>query len=174
MGRVTPNKWARQASGGAASARNFRRSLARPSGRGLVFQAREAAIATLDAAEVHIGNQGAGQFPSLKHQVPDSLAQSLEKLKLVATQYLDLARVDEDATTFCQECGGDDPVSILRKLVYRDGHVLRLIGDEIKPGAAFRGSIKEVSANDEEPETPNGGAFHCRKASPTVYEISIC
>lgn len=123
----------------------------------LFFQAREAAIATLDAAEVHIGNQGAGQFLSLKHQVPDSLAQSLEKLKLVATQYLDLARVDEDATTFCQECGGDDPVSILRKLVYRDGHVLRLIGDEIKPGAAFRGSIKEVSANDEEPETPNGG-----------------
>ncbi|MBV2209614.1 MAG: hypothetical protein KUL77_08635, partial [Thermomonas sp.] len=41
----------------------------------LFFEAREAAIATLDAAEVHIGNQGAGQFLSLKHQVPDSLAQ---------------------------------------------------------------------------------------------------
>ena len=123
----------------------------------MFFEAREAAIATLDAAEVHIGNQGAGQFLSLKHQVPDSLAQSLEKLKFAATQYLDFASIDEDAKTFCQECGGDDPAGILRKLVYRDGHVLRLIGDEIKPGAAFRGSITEVSANDEDQETPKAG-----------------
>lgn len=123
----------------------------------LFFEAREAAIATLDAAEVHIGNQGAGQFLSLKHQVPDSLAQPLEKLKFAATQYLDFASIDEDAKTFCQECGGDDPAGILRKLVYRDGHVLRLIGDEIKPGAAFRGSITEVSANEEDQETPKAG-----------------
>lgn len=125
----------------------------------LFFEAREAAIATLDAAEVHIGNQGAGQFLSLKHQVPNSLAQPLENLKFAATQYLKFASVDEDAKTFCQECGGDDPASILRKLVYRDGHVLRLIGDEIKPGAAFRGSITEVSANEEDQETPQEGGI---------------
>lgn len=123
----------------------------------LFFVAREAAIATLDAVEIYIGNLGAGQFLSLKHQVPDSLAKPLEKLKFAATQYLDFASIDEDAKTFCQECGGDDPVSILRKLVYRDGHVLRLIGDEIKPGAAFRGSITEVSTNDEDQETPKAG-----------------
>lgn len=35
--------------------------------------------------------------------------------------------------------------------------MLRLIGDEIKPGAAFRGSITEVSANDEDQETPKAG-----------------
>lgn len=123
----------------------------------LFFEAREAAIAALDAAEAHIGNQGAGQFLSLKNQVPDPLAQPLEKLKFAAKKYLDFTSVDEDAKTFCRECVRDDPASILRKLVYRDGHVLRLIGDEIKPGAAFRGSITEVSANDEDQETPKAG-----------------
>lgn len=123
----------------------------------LFFEAREAAIATLDAAEVNIGNQSTGQFLSLKIQVPDSLAQPLEKLKFAATKYLDFASVDEDAKTFCRECVRDEPASILRALVSRDGHVLRLIGDEIKPGAAFRGSLTEVSANDEDQETPKDG-----------------
>jgi hypothetical protein len=120
----------------------------------LFFEAREAAIATLDAAEVHIGNQGARQLISFKHQVPDSLAQPLEKLKFAATKYLDFASVDEDAKAFCQECGGDDPASIMRKLVYRDGHVLRLVGDDAKPGPAFSGSITQVSADEEDQETP--------------------
>lgn len=128
----------------------------------LFFEAREAAIATLDAAEAHIGNQGAGQFLSLKHQVPDSLAQPLEKLKSAAEQYLNHVSKsspdkDRDAKAFCNECIRDEDSVILRNLVNRDGHVLRLIGDEIKPGAAFRGSITEVSANDEDQETPKAG-----------------
>lgn len=62
--------------------------------------------------------------------------------------------MDEGANTFCRECEGDEPVNILRALVYRDGHVLRLVGDQIKPGPAFRGSITQVSADDEDQETP--------------------
>lgn len=125
----------------------------------LFFEAREAAIATLDAAEAHIGNQGAGQFLSLKHQVPDSLAQPLEKLKFAAGQYLNHVSKssldkDREAETFCNECIRYEDSVILRNLVNRDGHVLRLIGDEIKPGAAFRGSIKQISTDDEDQETP--------------------
>lgn len=125
----------------------------------LFFEAREAAIATLDAAEAHIGSQGAGQFLSLKDQVPDSLAQPLEKLKFAAIRYLELKHADEEANKFCRECVNTDPSSILRTLVDRDGHVLRLVGDEIKPGPAFRGSITEVNANDEDQETPKAGGI---------------
>lgn len=125
----------------------------------LFFEAREAAIAALDAVEAHIGNQGAGQFLSLKKQVPEPLNQSLEKLKSAAKEYLDFKCVDEDANTFCRECLRDEPASILRTLVDRDGHVLRLVGDEIKPGPAFRGSITQVSADDEGQETPQAGGI---------------
>lgn len=125
----------------------------------LFFEAREAAIATLDAAEAYIGNQSAGQFLSLKKQVPEPLNHSLEKLQSAAKKYLAFKCVDEDANTFCRECEGSEPVSILRALVYRDGHVLRLVGDEIKPGPAFRGSITQVSADDEDQETPQAGGI---------------
>lgn len=123
----------------------------------LFFEAREGAIATLDAAEAHIGNQVAGQFISFKKKFPDPLIQPLEKLKYAARKYLDFKSIDENAKTFCRECVIDDPANTLRKLVYRDGHVLRLVGDEIKPGQAFRGSITQVSAEDEDQETPQAG-----------------
>lgn len=125
----------------------------------LFFEAREAAIATLDAVEAHIGNQGVGQFLSLKKQVPEPLNQSLEKLKSAAKKCLDFKCVDEDANTFCRECLRDEPAIILRTLVDRDRHVLRLVGDEIKPGPAFCGSITQVSADDEDQETPQAGGI---------------
>jgi hypothetical protein len=125
----------------------------------LFFEAREAAIATLDAAETYIGNQSAGQFLSLKKQVPEPLNEGLNKLRSAAKKYLDFTSVDEDAKTFCRECLMDEPASILRTLVLRDGHVLRLVGDEIKPGPAFRGSITQVSADDEDQETPQAGGI---------------
>ena len=125
----------------------------------LFFEAREAAIVTLDAAELHIGNQGAGQFLSLKKQVPETMNLSLEKLKSAAKQYLELKHADEEANKFCRECVNNDSSSILRTLVDRDRHVLRLVGDEIKPGPAFRGSITQVGADDESKETPQAGGI---------------
>ncbi len=120
----------------------------------LFFSAREAAIDTLDAAEAYIGNQGSGQSLSLKSQVPVPLVQPLIKLKSAAKEYLKFTSADEDAQKFCRESESDDAASILRTLVCRDGHVLRLVGDKIKPGPAFRGSITEDSADDEDQETP--------------------
>ena len=121
----------------------------------LFFETREAAIATLDAAEAHIGNQGGGQFLS----VPKTLNPALEKLKSAAQKYLDIGHADNEANKFCRECVNDDPSSILRSLVERDGHVLRLVGDEVKPGPAFRGSTTQVSADDEDQETPQAGSI---------------
>ena len=123
----------------------------------LFFAVRDAALLTLDAAEAHIGNQGDGQRLSLKMQTPTSLEQPLEELKSAAKHCLDFAFVDEDARKFCQECVMDESIEVLRKLVERDGRVLRLVGDEIKPGPVFRGSSPEGSTNEEDQETPQAG-----------------
>lgn len=124
----------------------------------LFFKTREAAIATLDAAETYMGNQSTEQSLSLKNKIFDPLKSPIEKLTHAAEEYLNFTSVDEDAKTFCRECVNDEPVSILRALVKRDGHVLRLVGGEIKPGPAFRGSATQVGPDDgEDQETLQTG-----------------
>ncbi|MGD9631617.1 MAG: hypothetical protein AB7V18_20460 [Pyrinomonadaceae bacterium] len=125
----------------------------------LFFQAREAAIATLDAVEAYIGNQGGRQFLSLDKQIPEALNPALEKLKSAAQKYLNFKCVYEEADNFCRECVKDGPTSIVRTLVNRDGHVLRLVGDKIKPGPAFRGSLSQISADDEDQEAPQAASI---------------
>lgn len=126
----------------------------------LFFETRESAISVLDALEVHIGNQTTGQSYSLKAQVPEDLNQALEKMKLVANKFLGMKHADEDANKFCYECINDDPSVILRSLVERDGHVLHLVADEIKPGPAFRGSATHTGADDsEDQDMPKAGKF---------------
>jgi hypothetical protein len=116
----------------------------------MFFQARDAAIATLDAAESEMGIQTNGKGIDLKKQVPDSLLVPIEKLKNLAKAYFDFKSTDEDANQFCEECLVNDPISILRSLVKRDGQVLRLVGEEIKPGPAFRGSQTPIGIDDEQ------------------------
>lgn len=128
----------------------------------LFFEAREASIVVLDIAEAHIGNQTNGPSCSLSAQIPDSLKPAIKKLKLAAKKYLAFKHVDEEANKFCHECVSDDPSSILRSLVERDGHVLRLVGDEIKPGPAFRGSLfsaGQAGTDDEDRGTPQAGGI---------------
>jgi hypothetical protein len=120
----------------------------------LFFEAREAAIATLDALEIHIGNQTSGQSSTLG-QIPRILESKIENLKSAANNYLAFNHTDEEANKFCSECINIDPSSILRSLVKRDEQVLRLVGDEVKPGPAFRGSANQTSAEDgEDVDTP--------------------
>lgn len=123
----------------------------------LFFETREAAIAVLDAVEAHIGNQTVGQSCSLKAQIPEALKPAIEKLKLAANKYLAFKHADEEANKFCCECVNDDPSSIFQSLVKRDDHVLRLVGDEVKPGPAFRGSETQAGADGEDQGTPQAG-----------------
>lgn len=121
----------------------------------LFFEARDAAIAVLDATEVHIGNQGSGLFLSLKQPTPESLSRPIEKLEAAAQKYLlQFESLDRDASRFCRECVTGDSVSILRALVNRDGRVLRLVGDDIRPGPAFRGSTVLPSSDDDDQTVP--------------------
>lgn len=122
-----------------------------------LFKARDAAIAVLDAMEAHIGNKTQGPSHNLQKTVPETLSSAFTSLKTAAQVFLDTRHTDKDATAFCQECVQGD-ASVLRSLVVRDGHVLRLVGDEIKPGPAFRGSIlTNTNTDDDEEDTPGAG-----------------
>ena len=121
------------------------------------FQAREAAIQVLHALEAHIGNQATGMSYSLKASIPESVLPHIEGLKKAAADFLTTKHTDEAASAFFHECSQPDPSQVLRCLVTRDGNVLRLLGDDVKPGPAFSGS--QALGNEAEAEPTN---------SPTV------
>lgn len=119
------------------------------------FQTREAAIRVLDALEAQIGNQEFGATLSLRASVPNALSPLLNALKEAAQEFLNAGHTDEDAKSFCRECTEEDARQVLKSLVERDGHVLRLLGDDVKPGPAFRGSETVIHEQDSEPvDTP--------------------
>lgn len=119
------------------------------------FRAREAAIQVLDALEAHMGNQTHGASYLLKEQIPPSVHLALDALKEAAEDYLNIEHADKEANAFCRECSSPDPSQILRSLVQRDGQVLRLIENEIKPGPAFVGSqTAVVDSNNEAHDAP--------------------
>ncbi len=117
------------------------------------FRARDAAIQVLDTLEAHIGNQASGTTYSLLTDIPDVLVQPLHDLMTAAKEFISHRHADMDACSFCHECAGEGR-SVLRSLVVRDGQVLRLIGDDVKPGPAFRGSETAGDEQDAEPADP--------------------
>ena len=118
------------------------------------FRARDAAIQVLDTLESHIGNQARGATYSLRESVPKVLHQPLEVLRKAAKEFLTTGHMDKDACSFCRECMQQDTFQLLRFLVARDGQVLRLIGDDVKPGPAFSGSETAGDEHDAESADP--------------------
>jgi hypothetical protein len=136
----------------------------------LFFEAREAALSTLDALEIYIGNQSSGNSFSFG-PVPESLELEIKNLKSKANRFLEETHASEEANKFCTECVNTNPSDILRSLVKRDEQVLRLVGDEVKPGPAFRGSVNqanyEAGENEVAPQAgniplPEGISFRMR------------
>ena len=123
----------------------------------LFSKTRDAAIAVLDAVEAQGGTMSVGGSVLLNRTIPELLNPSFTVLKNLARQFLDFSHADEEANAFCRECTMDDPSRILRSLVNRDGQVLRLVGDEIKPGPAFRGSAKPMGVDEDDQEAPQQG-----------------
>ncbi len=123
-----------------------------------LFNARDEAIAVLDAMEAHIGNETHSQSYSMQTSVPEAMSPLLASLRTASQAFLDTGHVDKNATAFCRECASDKASAVLRSLVVRDGHVLRLVGEVIKPGAAFRGSaLKEGDAGEDAADSPEAG-----------------
>jgi len=121
-----------------------------------LFSARDAAVAVLDVMEAHIGNQTNSQKFDLHTAIPEELAPSLAALKTTAMAFLDTNHADKDAAAFCRECAQDNVSEVLRSLVDRDRHVLRLVDNFIKPGSAFRGKASTNSNNDDDDDDDYG------------------
>ncbi|MCY0854024.1 hypothetical protein [Cupriavidus sp. D39] len=119
----------------------------------LFLSARDAAIAVLDALEAHIGNQGYGQRFSLLSRIPDAVALRLEALKDAADAFLSARHVDKEANAFCGECSSEDHAKVLKQLVARDERVLRLKGQDVVPGPAFRGAQLPEEDNGEDDDS---------------------
>lgn len=104
------------------------------------FRARAAAIAALDACERLMGPAGARL--TLRAPLPTSVQASLEEAKAAAMTFLASAeggKYHPSGVQLCVELSGLAPPEALRRLVARDGRVLRLSGDEAIPGTAFEG-----------------------------------
>jgi hypothetical protein len=80
----------------------------------------------------------------------------LGSLRAAAQRFLDEDKDPTEgrmATAFCRECVEEDSAAIVRNLVKRDDRVLRLVGNDVLPGAAF--SLQpQAEAPDEEGEGP--------------------
>jgi hypothetical protein len=80
----------------------------------------------------------------------------LESLRAAAQRFLDEAQDPTErrmAMAFCRECIEADSASIIRNLVKRDDRVLRLVGNDVLPGAAFS-MQSQAESSDEEGEGP--------------------
>ncbi|MCL1984840.1 MAG: hypothetical protein FWG59_00125, partial [Betaproteobacteria bacterium] len=115
------------------------------------LKVRNAAIALLDTMETYIGKQASGQFLSLKGEVPDVLVGGIDTLNSEAGLFLKMKHQDAEAGEFCRQCTKKS-LDVLHALVERDGHVLRLVGNEVKPGPAFRGTQSHSTSDEGEDE----------------------
>lgn len=121
----------------------------------LFFNVREKALVVLDTLEMHIGNKSSGRSHNIHLRTPSELESPIHDLNNAAKAFLDTNHTNQEANAFCQECDVDDATQIIRSLVDRDGHVLRLIGEEVKPGPAFRGTVHlQNDAESEVDEAP--------------------
>ncbi|WP_232776603.1 hypothetical protein [Rahnella sp. AA] len=121
------------------------------------FKAQNAALGLLDLLEYDMSQRGPGPVLSLHQEIPLAIGDAAEKLRLYAQAFLDLQHSDAAANQFCSECTLE-PVALLRALVSRDGHILKLKGDLIEPGPAFNSGVSQSAQNTEDEEQHAAGA----------------
>lgn len=112
----------------------------------LLFAARDAAIATLEAVEKQLDKIESAILP-LREVAASS---ALDSLRLAAQNFLDTGNKDADAVSFCSKCIQKDAITVLRHLIELDGRVLRLVEDSVVPGEAF---VKGIGNTNSPPDT---------------------
>lgn len=135
------------------------------------FTARDAAIDVLNAIEAQMAPLAAPKLTANDAHKLAPVQTRLESLRKAAQRFLD---EDKDPTegrmamAFCRECIEGDSAAIVRNLVKRDDRVLRLVGNDLLPGAAF--SLQpQAETSDEEGEGP--GTANAGRA-PVPADIS--
>jgi len=119
------------------------------------FTARDAAVEVLNAIEAQMAPLAAPKLASDDAHKPSPVQQRLEALREAAQRFLDDSKDPTGgmATAFCRECIEANPAAIIRSLVKRDDRVLRLVGNDVLPGAAF--SLQpQAETSDEEGAGP--------------------
>jgi len=120
------------------------------------FTARDAAIDVLNAIEAKMAPMTAPKITADDASRDTIIQTRLKTLREAAQRFLDEGTDPTEgrmATAFCVECVEPNPAAIIRKLVKRDDRVLRLVGNDVLPGAAF--SLQsQAETSDEEGEGP--------------------
>lgn len=120
------------------------------------FTARDAAIDVLSVIEAQMAPLTAPKLTADTAYKLSFVQTRLGSLREVAQRFLEEDKDPTEgrmATAFCRECTEGDSAATIRNLVNRDDRVLRLVGDDILPGAAFSRQ-PQAETPDEEGEGP--------------------
>jgi hypothetical protein len=113
----------------------------------MFFALRDQSLVVLDALESHLGSlQDNRSFDLNKSQLPQMVVAEITTLRELAVSYLTLEHPEPMAQEFSRECNADSDTDLVRRLVERDGRVLRLMGSLVLPGPAFENSSIDSSS----------------------------
>jgi hypothetical protein len=121
-----------------------------------LWLARDAALQLLDALEARIAHA-----PAERMKIADAapvVREQVEALRTAADAFLRMRHEDAEANEFCRACAAADPTAVLRSLAERDGRVVALVGQVLRPGAAFRRGPAPPAAREQDAEDPIGEA----------------
>ncbi|WP_143100299.1 hypothetical protein [Variovorax sp. 770b2] len=119
-----------------------------------LWQARDSALQLLDALEARIAHASSERM-TLADAVP-AVREELEALHIAADAFLRMQHKDAEANEFCRACATADPAAVLRSLAERDGRVVALVGNVLRPGAAFRRGPAPPTLHDLDAEDAVG------------------
>lgn len=114
------------------------------------FTVRDAAIELLDALECQLAIEP-GERWRVGTSLPPRVSAPFDALQQAADAFLKLDHHDTEANDFCRQCTLDVPERVIAELAHRDGRVVRLVDDCLRPGPAFRRSpAPEQTTDDDE------------------------
>lgn len=133
------------------------------------FMTRDAALSVLDELELIIGSPECRY--DLGGSLPLGLTDRLALLRSHASAFLGLCHWEEGASAFCRDVLTPNDDEVLRRLVHRDGRILREVSEQICAGPAFQGgeaTNEAVSPGTEmgppanDPAWPRGISYRIR------------
>ena len=137
------------------------------------FATRAAALDLLERLEVEMAQHSSGVCHDLRSPLSPPLLDAIQHLRQRAQAFLLLQHHDAAARQFCHECD-QPPAAVLRALVKRDGHILKLNAEQIEPGNAFRGNNAADANRDEDAvEPPSAQDFWPEHLSRRMHNLFL-
>lgn len=121
-----------------------------------LLRARDTALQVLDAIEARLAHA-----PAERMKITDAasaVGEQIESLRETADSFLRMRHEDAEANEFCRDCVAHDQVAVLRRLAERDGRVVTLVGQILRPGVAFRSTSRQTVEDSSSESAEEGGA----------------